>query len=134
MIGPWRAVREIGAATLYLGDQRDILEALGPELDGSVILTDPPYSSGGFQDAGKGSGSIGTAKERLQVTEEGRVEKMSVTPKIAGDTYFDTGLSPADPRDAPRPPVPASVTSSPTGGCGAIRSTPSRTGVFGFAT
>lgn len=46
------------AVTLYHGDCREIL----PSLDGSfdVIATDPPYSSGGFQEAGKSSGSIGT--------------------------------------------------------------------------
>lgn len=49
----------IGCATLYLGDCRDIV--LKPEL-GTLygILTDPPYSSGGFQETGKTTGSIGT--------------------------------------------------------------------------
>jgi DNA modification methylase len=46
----------IGRATLYLGDCRDILPTLG-KVD--AVVTDPPYSSGGFQEAGKGGGSVG---------------------------------------------------------------------------
>ena len=45
--------------TLYCGDARGLL----PELDLSevtLLATDPPYSSGGFQEAGKSAGSIGT--------------------------------------------------------------------------
>jgi DNA modification methylase len=50
-------VERIGLATLYLGDCREI----APTLDAvPVLLMDPPYSSGGFQDAGRASGSIGT--------------------------------------------------------------------------
>lgn len=48
--------------------QGDCLELL-PTLDLSsfdCIITDPPYSSGGFQEAGKSSGSIGTrSKETI---------------------------------------------------------------------
>lgn len=47
----------IGNATLYLGDCMDILPTL-QKVD--AVITDPPYSSGGFQEAGKSSGSIGT--------------------------------------------------------------------------
>jgi DNA modification methylase len=48
---------EIGDATLYHGDCLEIL----PTLQGvDAIVTDPPYSSGGYQEAGKGAGSIGT--------------------------------------------------------------------------
>lgn len=47
----------IGRARLYLGDCRDILPTL-PKVD--AVVTDPPYSSGGFQESGKSSGSIGT--------------------------------------------------------------------------
>jgi site-specific DNA-methyltransferase (adenine-specific) len=42
--------REIGLATLYLGDCRDILPLLG-KVD--AVVTDPPYCSGGFNEAGK---------------------------------------------------------------------------------
>lgn len=49
----------IGRATLYLGDCRDIvIKPAKGVLYG--VLTDPPYSSGGFQETGKTSGSIGT--------------------------------------------------------------------------
>lgn len=65
----------IGNATLYLGDQRDVLEAIAAECMGAVIITDPPYSSGGYQDAGKSSGSIGSTTGRT----------------IAGDTYSTRG-------------------------------------------
>ena len=47
----------IGDATLYLGDCREILPTLGAV---DAIVMDPPYSSGGYQEAGKASGSIGT--------------------------------------------------------------------------
>lgn len=53
-----------GSVTIYHGDAREIL----PEIDGvDVIVTDPPYSSGGFQEAGKSAGSIGTrSNETIQ--------------------------------------------------------------------
>lgn len=43
--------------TIYNGDARDVLADLGDT--GDVWLMDPPYSSGGFQEAGRSSGSIG---------------------------------------------------------------------------
>lgn len=46
------------AVTIYHGDCREILSEL--EIDGPTVwVTDPPYSSGGFQEAGKAGGSIG---------------------------------------------------------------------------
>lgn len=45
------------AVTIYHGDAREVLPQLAPA---DVIVTDPPYSSGGFQEAGKSAGSIGT--------------------------------------------------------------------------
>lgn len=50
-------VERIGGATLYLGDCLDVLQDIGGV--GSIV-TDPPYSSGGFNESGKRSGSIGT--------------------------------------------------------------------------
>ena len=50
----------IGNATLYLGDCREILPTL-PKVD--AVITDPPYSSGGFQEGGKSGGSIGTRSD-----------------------------------------------------------------------
>jgi len=47
----------IGNATLYLGDCLEIL----PMLEGvDAVVTDPPYSSGGYQESGKAKGSIGS--------------------------------------------------------------------------
>jgi DNA modification methylase len=48
-------VERIGNATLYLGNALDI-----PNLKADAIITDPPYSSGGFNESGKSGGSIGT--------------------------------------------------------------------------
>jgi DNA modification methylase len=51
--------------TIYHGDCREVLTVLGDVAD--VVLTDPPYSSGGFQEAGRSSGSIGTrSSETIQ--------------------------------------------------------------------
>lgn len=49
--------QEFGNAVLYCGDCLEIMPTL-QNID--VVLTDPPYSSGGFQESGKQSGSIGT--------------------------------------------------------------------------
>ena len=49
----------IGDSTLYLGDSAEILSTLRDE-DIDILITDPPYCSGGFQESGKSSGSIGT--------------------------------------------------------------------------
>ena len=53
--------------TIYHGDARDVLPAL--DIAVSVIVVDPPYSSGGFQEAGRASGSIGrrTASEAAPI-------------------------------------------------------------------
>ena len=53
-----RPFYEDALVTLYLGDCREILPSL--DIAPTVLLTDPPYSSGGYQEAGKSSGSIGT--------------------------------------------------------------------------
>lgn len=55
----------IGSCTLYQGDCLSIL----PSLTGiEVVITDPPYSSGGFQETGKKVGSIGTrADDSIQL-------------------------------------------------------------------
>jgi site-specific DNA-methyltransferase (adenine-specific) len=51
---------DIGNASLYLGDCLDIL----PDLERcDALVTDPPYSSGGFNEMGKAGGSIGTTTE-----------------------------------------------------------------------
>jgi DNA modification methylase len=49
--------------TLYHGDAREVLPAL--DIAPVILLTDPPYSSGGYQEAGKSGGSLtGRHKER----------------------------------------------------------------------
>lgn len=50
----------IGNATLYLGDCLDLLADPAVSAGVDVMITDPPYSSGGYQESGKNSGSIGT--------------------------------------------------------------------------
>ena len=47
----------IGDAVLYLGDCVEVLAQINTA---GVVITDPPYSSGGFNESGKSSGSIGT--------------------------------------------------------------------------
>jgi site-specific DNA-methyltransferase (adenine-specific) len=61
----------IGRATLYLGNALDF-----PGLSADAVITDPPYSSGGFNETGKSGGSIGTT---------GPVRR------IAGDTMSTLG-------------------------------------------
>lgn len=55
-------VYQLGDHRLVCGDCTDerIRRKLFDEIRPDIILTDPPYSSGGFQEAGKASGSIGT--------------------------------------------------------------------------
>lgn len=69
----------IGDATLYLSDCMDILPTL-PKVD--AVITDPPYSSGGFQEAGRASGSIGTDVDHKWGGKQ---------PQIAGDTLSTRG-------------------------------------------
>ena len=57
-------IERIGDATLYLGDCLEILPTL-PKVD--AVITDPPYSSGGFNESGKAAGSIGTTGELRRI-------------------------------------------------------------------
>lgn len=51
--------------TLYHGDCLEVLRTLRDSSIG-IVITDPPYSSGGYQETGKSSGSIGTrTKDRI---------------------------------------------------------------------
>ena len=61
------------------GDMQTLLDGEHPE----ILLTDPPYCSGGFQESGKSSGSIGTK----QKTSDGK----SVTPTISSDNLSTRG-------------------------------------------
>lgn len=60
-LGPHRVM--CGSSTSP-DDVARLLAGATPEL----LLTDPPYSSGGFQEAGRGSGSIGTRRIGEEVT------------------------------------------------------------------
>ena len=51
------------AVTIYHGDAREVLPSI--DLDFDIVVTDPPYSSGGYQEAGKASGSIGTRSDEV---------------------------------------------------------------------
>jgi len=57
LMTPYKRMEVIGNATLYLGDCLEILPTL-PKVD--AVITDPPYSSGGYQESGGAQGSIGT--------------------------------------------------------------------------
>lgn len=58
-----------------------LLDGAEPE----ILLTDPPYCSGGFQESGKSSGSIGTKR---------KVEgKKTVTPTISSDALSTRGYT-----------------------------------------
>jgi DNA modification methylase len=72
-------VEKIGLATLYLGDCREIAPTLEPV---PTLMMDPPYSSGGYQEAGRSSGSIGT---------DAAYKWGADGPSIAGDTLSTRG-------------------------------------------
>jgi len=50
---------------LYLGDCLEVMRSM-PDKSVDAVITDPPYSSGGFQEAGKSVGSIGT-RQKVQI-------------------------------------------------------------------
>ena len=54
----------IGNAELWHGDCREVLDEIQITHQ-TTVITDPPYSSGGFQEAGKSSGSIGTRSDEV---------------------------------------------------------------------
>ena len=49
-----------GSVCIYHGDCREVLPTLA---DCDVLMTDPPYSSGGSQEAARSGGSIGTRSQ-----------------------------------------------------------------------
>jgi len=52
----------IGDCRLILGDCLEVMPLIG-KVD--AVVTDPPYSSGGFQESGKSAGSIGTRSSEI---------------------------------------------------------------------
>ena len=54
----------LGEHRLLCGDctQRDDVKRLHDNAPPSLVLTDPPYCSGGFQESGKSAGSVGTTR------------------------------------------------------------------------
>ena len=50
-------------ATIYCGDALDVVSGLHAD----AVVTDPPYSSGGFNECGKSDGSVGHVEGRQQV-------------------------------------------------------------------
>lgn len=67
-------------------DPRSWSRMLGPEPSVDMILTDPPYCSGGFQEAGKSSGSIG-ARSDLKRDKA----KKGITAEIQNDRLSTRG-------------------------------------------
>jgi len=57
---------ECGKFRIYHGDCLDILPTIQPT-GRRVLVTDPPYSSGGFQESGKASGSIGVRDKEQKI-------------------------------------------------------------------
>jgi site-specific DNA-methyltransferase (adenine-specific) len=67
-------VEQIGDATLYLGDMREIL----PTLDGyDVVMSDPPYGTGGWRRTQGGKGSDPAAKLIREEWDDGALEWLS---------------------------------------------------------
>jgi len=75
-------VFELGRHRLVCGDStqasdmRSLLQGIKPDM----ALWDPPYCSGGFQEAGKAQGSVGTTQKKLYATR-----------KVANDTLSTRG-------------------------------------------
>jgi len=78
---PWKRKETIGDTTLYLGDCLEILPTLG-RVD--AVVTDPPYSSGGRQQA--------TARSIFakagDVSEETRSDEWFLGDNMGSDTYI----------------------------------------------
>lgn len=80
-------VWQLGPHRVACGDatQPAVVEALFAGARPMIILTDPPYCSGGFQEAGKGVGSIGSQKIKKGGDFEGGIanDKLSTRGYLA---------------------------------------------------
>ena len=74
-------IYQLGRHRLMCGDSTDA-GGVARLLDGATpqcILTDPPYSSGGFQEAGRSGGSVGRRAEYAPITND-RLSLLAATP------------------------------------------------------
>jgi DNA modification methylase len=73
-------VFRLGNHVIGCGDctkEGDVARVLGAERRADLVLTDPPYCSGGFQEAGRRAGSVGTQARDLLKTREVANDKLS---------------------------------------------------------
>lgn len=80
---------ELGPHRLICGNARDpeVVRRLLEGRKADVALTDPPYSSGGFQESGRPAGSVGRRTTSLRAESKGQE-----VVKIAGDTLSTRGF------------------------------------------
>jgi site-specific DNA-methyltransferase (adenine-specific) len=72
---------EQSGITIYHGDCREILPALNLH-EGAVIVTDPPYGTGGWRRADSGNGDDPTATLVREAWDDGCVDWLALAPAI----------------------------------------------------
>lgn len=78
------------AVTLYHGDCREVLPTLA---DGSIdlVLTDPPYGTGGWRRTEKGQGRNPSGKIVVEDWDDGEVDWLLMLPDVAVFTFWPAG-------------------------------------------